>query len=65
LFARAPSLSLSSTLAFLREPSQTKVVVLISLLALARKFIILDLGVTYWLMREREPPPLTASFRDL
>ncbi len=48
---------------------------LISLLALARKFIILDLnktsaetllglaaitlalGVTYWLMREREPPP--------
>jgi uncharacterized membrane protein (DUF373 family) len=57
-----------------REQSiiQTKVVLLISLLALARKFIILDLkettadqllglaavtlalGVTYWLLRERD-----------
>jgi uncharacterized membrane protein (DUF373 family) len=51
---------------------QTKVVLLIALLALARKFIILDLkqmsgeqllglaaitlvlGVTYWLLRERD-----------
>jgi uncharacterized membrane protein (DUF373 family) len=59
-----------------REQSiiQTKVVMLIALLALARKFIILDvhdmsaghllglaaitlvLGVTYWLMRERDEP---------
>jgi uncharacterized membrane protein (DUF373 family) len=59
-----------------REQSiiQTKVVILIALLALARKFIILDvhemspghllglaaitlvLGVTYWLMRERDDP---------
>jgi uncharacterized membrane protein (DUF373 family) len=57
-----------------REQSiiQTKVVLLIALLALARKFIILDLkettpdqmlglaaitlalGVTYWLMRDRD-----------
>ena len=57
-----------------REQSiiQTKIVLLISLLALARKFIILDLkettpnellglaavtlalGITYWLLRERE-----------
>jgi len=51
---------------------QTKIVLLIALLALARKFIVLDLsstgptelfglaavtlalGVTYWLMRERD-----------
>ena len=59
-----------------REQSviQTKVVLLIALLAVARKFIILDvhemsaghllglaaitlvLGVTYWLMRERDEP---------
>lgn len=59
-----------------REQSviQTKVVLLIALLALARKFIILDvhemspghllglaaitlgLGITYWLMRERDEP---------
>jgi uncharacterized membrane protein (DUF373 family) len=64
----------------LREQSiiQTKVVLLIALLALARKFIILDLhevsagqlaglaaitlvlGVTYWLLRERDDR-LTAS----
>jgi uncharacterized membrane protein (DUF373 family) len=54
---------------------QTKVVLLIALLAIARKFIILDLnsvspgqlvglaaitlvlGVTYWLMRERDDRP--------
>ena len=59
-----------------REQSviQTKVVLLIALLALTRKFIILDvheikpghllglaaitlgLGITYWLMRERDEP---------
>jgi uncharacterized membrane protein (DUF373 family) len=64
----------------LREESliQTKVVLLVALLALARKFIILDLketsaehllglaaitlvlGVTYWLLRERDDR-LTAS----
>jgi uncharacterized membrane protein (DUF373 family) len=55
---------------------QTKVVLLIALLAIARKFIILDLqavnpdqllglaaitlvlGVTYWLMRERDDRPV-------
>lgn len=55
---------------------QTKIVLLIALLALARKFIILDLkgttplellglaavtlalGITYWLMRERDDPLL-------
>jgi uncharacterized membrane protein (DUF373 family) len=61
-----------------RSVIQTRVVLLIAILALARKFIILDLaettpnqllglaavtlalGVTYWLMRERDdrlPPP--------
>jgi uncharacterized membrane protein (DUF373 family) len=63
---------------------QTKVVLLIALLALARKFMILDLkvttpdqllalaavtialGVTYWLMRERDDrlPPLHADARS-
>jgi uncharacterized membrane protein (DUF373 family) len=65
-----------------REQSviQTRIVLLISLLALARKFIILDLqettpgqlialaavtlalGVTYWLLRERDRgfPPIEA-----
>jgi uncharacterized membrane protein (DUF373 family) len=61
-----------------REQSiiQTKIVLLIALLVLARKFIILDLkqttanellglatvtlalGITYWLMRERDDRPL-------
>lgn len=64
-----------------REQSiiQTKVVLLIALLALARKFIILDLkevsadqliglaavtlvlGVTYWLLRERDERRATSA----
>jgi uncharacterized membrane protein (DUF373 family) len=58
---------------------QTKVVLLIALLALARKFIVLDLktappdqllalaamtlalGVTYWLMRERDDRTVPAQ----
>ena len=67
--------------AVVREQSiiQTKVVLLIALLAMARKFIILDmhetsagqllglaaitlvLGVTYWLVRERDDRPMRGA----